>query len=118
MPTTRRTCPPTTAGRRERPGSRDRWHRPARWHLRPRRASSASVVPDLPDVLHPPAPVGIASELHPAIDLLGAELDRDLPGTSAAAPALLDLLPLYVLRAWFEAPRAPSGWARASCDPN
>jgi AraC-like DNA-binding protein len=38
-------------------------------------------------------------------------------GTSAATPALLDLLLLYALRAWFEAPQAPSGWARASRDP-
>ena len=30
---------------------------------------------------------------------------------------MLDLLLLYALRAWFEAPQAPSGWARASRDP-
>jgi AraC-like DNA-binding protein len=30
---------------------------------------------------------------------------------------LLDLLLLYALRAWFEAPQAPTGWARASRDP-
>jgi AraC-like DNA-binding protein len=29
----------------------------------------------------------------------------------------LDLLLLYALRAWFEAPETPSGWARASRDP-
>lgn len=72
---------------------------------------------DLPDVVHLRARVGIASELRTVVDLLGAELDRDLPGTSAATPALLDLLLLYALRAWFEAPQAPSGWARASRDP-
>jgi AraC-like DNA-binding protein len=72
---------------------------------------------DLPDVVHLPARVGVASELRTVVDLLGAELDRDLPGTSAATPALLDLLLLYALRAWFEAPQAPSGWARASRDP-
>lgn len=72
---------------------------------------------DLPGVVHLPARVGIASELRAVVDLLGAELDRDLPGTSAATPALLDLLLLYALRAWFEAPQAPSGWARASRDP-
>jgi AraC-like DNA-binding protein len=72
---------------------------------------------DLPDVVHLPARVGVASELRTIVDLLGAELDRDLPGTSAATPALLDLLLLYALRAWFEAPHAPSGWARASRDP-
>ncbi len=30
---------------------------------------------------------------------------------------MLDLLLLYALRAWFEAPQASSGWARASRDP-
>jgi AraC-like DNA-binding protein len=72
---------------------------------------------DLPDVVHLPARVGVGSEVRAVVDLLGAELDRDLPGTSAATPALLDLLLLYALRAWFEAPEAPSGWARASRDP-
>lgn len=72
---------------------------------------------DLPGVVHLPARVGVASEVRTIVDLLGSELDRDLPGTSAATPALLDLLLLYALRAWFEAPRAPSGWARASRDP-
>jgi len=72
---------------------------------------------DLPDVVHLPARVGVASEVRAVVDLLGAELDRDLPGASAATPALLDLLLLYALRAWFEAPNAPSGWARASRDP-
>jgi AraC-like DNA-binding protein len=72
---------------------------------------------DLPNVVHLPARVGVASEVRTVVDLLGAELDRDLPGTSAATPALLDLLLLYALRAWFEAPQAPSGWARASRDP-
>lgn len=72
---------------------------------------------DLPDVVHLAARVGAATEVRAIVDLLGAELDRDLPGTSAATPALLDLLLLYALRAWFEAPEAPTGWARASRDP-
>ena len=72
---------------------------------------------DLPDVVHLPARIGAGSALRAVIDLIGAELDRNLPGTSAATPALLDLLLLYAVRAWFEAPDAPSGWARASRDP-
>jgi AraC-like DNA-binding protein len=72
---------------------------------------------DLPDVVHLPARIGAGSPLRAVIDLIGAELDRNLPGTSAATPALLDLLLLYCVRAWFEAPEAPSGWARASRDP-
>jgi AraC-like DNA-binding protein len=72
---------------------------------------------DLPDVVHLPARIGVGSPLRAVIDLIGSELDRNLPGTSAATPALLDLLLLYAVRAWFEAPQAPSGWARASRDP-
>jgi AraC-like DNA-binding protein len=72
---------------------------------------------DLPDVVHLPTRVGVASELQTIVDLLGVELDRNQPGASAATPALLDLLLLYALRAWFEAPEAPNGWARASRDP-
>ncbi len=72
---------------------------------------------DLPDVVHLPARVGRASEVRTVVSLLSAELDRNLPGASAATPALLDLLLLYALRTWFEDPQAPSGWARASRDP-
>lgn len=72
---------------------------------------------DLPDVVVLRAQVGGATALKAIAELLGAELDRNLPGSSAATPALLDLLLLYALRAWFEAPEAPSGWARASRDP-
>lgn len=72
---------------------------------------------DLPDVVHLPARIGPPSELQAIVDLLGAELDRNQPGSNAATPALLDLLLLYALRAWFEAPQAPSGWAQASRDP-
>ena len=71
----------------------------------------------LPDVVHLPARVGAGSTVRTVVDLLGAEMDRDLPGVSAATPALLDLLLLYAMRAWFEGPQAPSGWARALRDP-
>ena len=71
----------------------------------------------LPDVLHLPARVGAGSDVRAVVDLLGAEMDRNLPGVSAATPALLDLLLLYGLRAWFEAEDATSGWARALRDP-
>jgi AraC-like DNA-binding protein len=71
----------------------------------------------LPDVVHLPARVGATTDLRAVVDLLGAELDRDLPGISAATPALLDLLLLYALRAWFEDPATPSPWARALKDP-
>ena len=44
-------------------------------------------------------------------------MDRDLPGASAATPALLDLMLLYAMRSWFERLAAPSGWAQAIRDP-
>lgn len=70
----------------------------------------------LPDVVHLPARVGAISDLRAVVDLLSAELDRDLPGISAATPALLDLLLLYAMRAWFEDPSSPNPWARALRD--
>lgn len=71
----------------------------------------------LPDVVVLAARVGAGSELRAVVDLLGAEMDRDLPGMSAAMPALLDLLLLYALRAWFEGGTARTGWAEAIRDP-
>jgi AraC-like DNA-binding protein len=71
----------------------------------------------LPDVVHLPARVGASSDVRAVVDLLGAEMDRNLPGVSAATPALLDLLLLYGLRAWFEAGDTTSGWALARRDP-
>jgi AraC-like DNA-binding protein len=71
----------------------------------------------LPDVVHLPARVGLSSDVRTVVELLGAEMDRDLPGGSAATPALLDLLLLYAMRTWFEKLAAPSGWAQAVRDP-
>jgi AraC-like DNA-binding protein len=71
----------------------------------------------LPDVVHLPARVGAGTDVRAVVDLLGAEMDRNLPGVSAATPALLDLLLLYGLRAWFESGDTTSGWARALRDP-
>jgi AraC-like DNA-binding protein len=71
----------------------------------------------LPDVVHLPARVGAGSDVRTVVDLLGAELDRDLPGLSAATPALLDLLLLYAMRAWFAGSATSSPWARALGDP-
>jgi AraC-like DNA-binding protein len=71
----------------------------------------------LPDVVHLPARVGAASTVRAVVDLLGAEMDRDRPGLSAALPALLDLLLLYAMRTWFESAQEASGWAQALRDP-
>ena len=71
----------------------------------------------LPDVIHLPARIGAAATVRTVVELLGAEMDRDRPGLSAALPALLDLLLLYTMRTWFEGARQPTGWARALRDP-
>jgi AraC-like DNA-binding protein len=71
----------------------------------------------LPAVVHLPARIGAASTVRTVIELLGAEMDRERPGMTAAVPALLDLLLLYTMRTWFEGVEHPSGWARALRDP-
>jgi AraC-like DNA-binding protein len=76
---------------------------------------------DLPEVIHLPARVGRHPELRAAVELLGAELRRPpRPGADAVLPTLLDLLLLYILRAWFGDRRSgdsPTGWAAALHDP-
>jgi AraC-like DNA-binding protein len=74
---------------------------------------------ELPDVIHLPARVGRHPALRAAIDLLGAELEQSRPGDDGAIPPLLDLLLLYILRAWFaeQADHGGAGWAAALRDP-
>ncbi|WP_214318420.1 AraC family transcriptional regulator [Nonomuraea sediminis] len=74
---------------------------------------------DLPDVIHLPAQVGRHRRLRTAVDLLGAELADPGAGTSASVSALLDLLLLYMLRAWFDdrSVGEPTGWPAALADP-
>jgi transcriptional regulator GlxA family with amidase domain len=52
------------------------------------------------------------------VDLLGAEVQRDGASFGPAVAALLDLLIIYTLRAWYagEAERGAQGWARALQD--
>ncbi|MEW2357661.1 AraC family transcriptional regulator [Spirillospora sp. NPDC029432] len=74
----------------------------------------------LPDVIRLPARVGRYPELRAAVDLLGAELAQAArPGADAALPTLLDLLLLYILRAWFAENRdtEEDGWGAALHDP-
>lgn len=50
--------------------------------------------------------------------MLGAELHHPRSGTDAIMPALIDMLLLYVLRAWLdEHTDQPTGWATALTDP-
>jgi AraC-like DNA-binding protein len=66
-----------------------------------------------------PGHVHVRAGQHPslraAVDLLGAELRDPRAGTEAALPALIDMLLLYVLRAWLE--DHDTGWATALRDP-
>jgi AraC-like DNA-binding protein len=74
---------------------------------------------DLPDFIHLPSQVGRHPRLRAAVDLLGAELTEPGAGTGASVSALLDLLLLYMLRAWFQeqAANSPAGWPAALADP-
>jgi AraC-like DNA-binding protein len=72
----------------------------------------------LPEVIHLPARIGPNLALRSIVDLLGAELAERGAGSSAAIPALVDLLLLYLLRGWFEqqARTGGDGWAAALND--
>ncbi|MDZ5446947.1 AraC family transcriptional regulator [Micromonospora sp. 4G57] len=74
----------------------------------------------LPQVIHLPAQLGQHPALRSAVDLLTSDLSSPQPGADAARPALLDLLLVYMLRAWLqeESSRRPgSGWHAALSDP-
>ncbi|MEV6771107.1 AraC family transcriptional regulator [Nocardia sp. NPDC051030] len=75
---------------------------------------------DLPTVIHLPAELGKHPELRSAIELLGAEVGTPRLGADIIVRALLDMLLLYLLRAWFEdqpAGAEVTGWAAALADP-
>jgi AraC-like DNA-binding protein len=72
---------------------------------------------DLPEIVHLDAHAGGRTELGAVVDMLSAELTRPRLGTDAAIPALLDMLLLYALRAWFHETRPDTGWAAALRDP-
>ncbi|WP_157248288.1 AraC family transcriptional regulator [Nonomuraea typhae] len=76
---------------------------------------------ELPGTIHLPARLGHDSGLRSAVDILGAELGGSRLGAAALLPVALDLLLLYVLRAWFEGhphDGTASGWAAALADPD
>jgi AraC-like DNA-binding protein len=76
------------------------------------------LIAQLPRVIHLPARATIGEPLRSVVDLLGAEVRHDSASLGAAVPALLDLLIIYTLRAWYtrEAERGAQGWARALQD--
>ncbi|MGW0229370.1 AraC family transcriptional regulator [Actinopolymorpha singaporensis] len=73
---------------------------------------------ELPEYVHLPARLGHHPSLRAAIDLLGREVQDRRPGTDAAIPALLDMLLLFILRAWTDDQDCDegSGWAAALRD--
>ncbi|WP_329565820.1 AraC family transcriptional regulator [Kitasatospora sp. NBC_01266] len=80
---------------------------------------------ELPTVVQLPNRIGRHPELRSAIDLLGREVGRDAPGAGVAVPGLLDLLLVYLVRAWLTdgpadgsaAGPADGGWSAALADP-
>ncbi|MEE2040792.1 AraC family transcriptional regulator [Nocardiopsis sp. CT-R113] len=74
---------------------------------------------ELPRVVHLPARVGMRPELTAAVDLLGGELGGPRQGSDAVIPSLLDILLLYILRAFLEEhrPGGACGWVGALRDP-
>ncbi|MFK0209645.1 AraC family transcriptional regulator [Streptomyces sp. NPDC090298] len=71
---------------------------------------------ELPALVHLPAREGAPPELRAAIGLLEGELDERRPGSSLALPGLLDLLLVYMIRAWTAGGTAGT-WPAALGDP-
>ncbi|WP_051133367.1 AraC family transcriptional regulator [Nocardia paucivorans] len=79
------------------------------------RRRSHPMLTALPNVVHLPAPGGDHDDLRAALDLLAAETTTRRPGRDAALAGLLDLLLVYMIRAWFD-DHADLGWPRALRD--
>ncbi|MEV5893508.1 AraC family transcriptional regulator [Nonomuraea fuscirosea] len=78
------------------------------------------ILSSLPSVIHLPATLGTHPELRAAVELLAAEIDNPRSGADVVVSSLLEMLQLYVLRAYFETQDEPctlSGWAAALADP-
>ncbi|MFC6020105.1 AraC family transcriptional regulator [Plantactinospora solaniradicis] len=74
---------------------------------------------ELPEVIHLPARLGRRSPLHTAVNLLGDEIANSDHGTEAVVSALLDMMLLYILRAWLadQTEGGPAtGWAATLAD--
>ncbi|MGX1132603.1 AraC-like DNA-binding protein [Streptomyces glaucescens] len=64
------------------------------------RSRTHPLMAELPQVVHLPHRVGRHPELRSAVDLLARELAERRPGATLALPSLLDLLLVYMIRAW------------------
>jgi AraC-like DNA-binding protein len=88
------------------------------YRLDPSRAHP--ILRDLPDLIHLPARLGLNPELRAAVEFLGAEIQHPRLGADTVVTSLLDMLLLYLLRAWFDAGPGRcevGGWAQALADP-
>ncbi|MFB9472510.1 AraC family transcriptional regulator [Nonomuraea salmonea] len=75
---------------------------------------------ELPAMIHLPAELGHDTELRAAVELLGKEIGGPRPGADLVVSALLDMLLLYILRAWFDVSMEhceAGGWTAALADP-
>lgn len=85
------------------------------------RSRAHPLLDDMPAYVHLPARGEARPELRAAVELLGAEIGRGRQGEAVVVPALLDVLLLYILRAWSEDGRTHgesiTGWAAALGDP-
>jgi len=84
------------------------------------RSRAHPLLADLPEVIHLPARVGRPPGLRAAVDLLGDELEQTRLGGDAMLPALLEVLLLHILRAWFDEQSAhgtANRWVEALRDP-
>ncbi|WP_327187720.1 AraC family transcriptional regulator [Streptomyces sp. NBC_01334] len=80
------------------------------------RSRTHPLLAELPQVVHLANRADRPSELRGAVDLLAHELDGRGPGSSLALPSLLDLLLVYMVRAWLA--RAATGtWPAVLGDP-
>ncbi|MFG2821261.1 AraC family transcriptional regulator [Kitasatospora sp. NPDC048365] len=80
------------------------------------RSRTHPLMAELPSVVHLPNRVGGHPELRAAIDLLGGELLDQRPGGQIAVPSLLDLLLVYMVRAWL-AEGSAGAWPAVLGDP-
>lgn len=79
------------------------------------RSRTHPLLMELPDVVHLPRRLGHHPDLRAAVDLLAGETTGARPGRDAAISGLLDLLLVYMVRAWFD-DNPGSGWPKALQD--
>ncbi|MFK4065875.1 cupin domain-containing protein [Streptomyces sp. NPDC029674] len=85
------------------------------------RGHTHPLLDEIPDIVHLPRRAGRYPELQAAIDLLGREAGAARCGGDVAVSSLLDLLLVYMVRAWLAEPAADdhraARWPAALSDP-